>query len=205
MHWRKLIPPIAASVLVLCVILYTLSSRSAVTPPDLFIPVDEGMAGETADDRADEAAAVIFIDVKGAVGKPGVYRAEEGDRVIDAVAMAGGFLPDAMEDAINHAERLHDEMVVYVPFLPPEGEAGEAAVPEVPASDGWAQDDGKVNLNKADAAELMTLPGIGPAKAEAILAHREQNGPFGKPEDLMEITGIGEKTFARLEELITVK
>jgi len=62
-----------------------------------------------------------------------------------------------------------------------------------------------VNLNTADAAELMTLPGIGPAKAEAIIAHREQSGPFGSPEDLMDVSGIGEKTFARLEELITAK
>ncbi|MET3574709.1 helix-hairpin-helix domain-containing protein [Bhargavaea ullalensis] len=206
MYWRKLIPPIAASFFVLCIILYTMSSRSAVQPTDLFIASDEGVTGVTADDRADSSAAVIFVDVKGAVAKPGVYSAEEGDRVIDAVGRAGGFLPDAVPDAVNHAERLRDEMVIYVPFLLQEGgeeeTAGASAAPGPPV---WGGDDGRVNLNTADAAELMTLPGIGPAKAEAIIAHREQNGPFGSPEDLMQISGIGEKTFARLEELIIAR
>ncbi|SIT82556.1 helix-hairpin-helix domain-containing protein [Edaphobacillus lindanitolerans] len=206
MYWRKLIPLAAASILVLCIILYTMSSRSAVQPTDLFIASDEGMSGETADDRAEPSAAVIFVDVKGAVGKPGVYRAEEGDRVIDAIDRAGGFLPDANPDAINHAERLRDEMVVFVPLLSDEPDEGDPpSLPVQPGSAGWGQPDGRVNLNTADAAELMTLPGIGPAKAEAIIAHREQSGPFGSPEDLMDVSGIGEKTFARLEELITAK
>ena len=183
-----------------------MSSRSAVQPTDLFIASDEGMSGETADDRAEPSAAVIFVDVKGAVGKPGVYRAEEGDRVIDAIDRAGGFLPDANPDAINHAERLRDEMVVFVPLLSDEPDEGDPPSLHVqPGSAGWGQPDGRVNLNTADAAELMTLPGIGPAKAEAIIAHREQSGPFGSPEDLMDVSGIGEKTFARLEELITAK
>ncbi|KZE40063.1 hypothetical protein AV656_01955 [Bhargavaea cecembensis] len=200
MNWRKLIPPIAASVLILTFILYT-KSHTAGVPADSFIPVSDGMDPISADDRADSSAAVIFVDVKGAVEKPGVYKAEEGDRVIDAVARAGGFLPDAVPDAINHAERLRDEMVIYVPFLMPEGseEAG-ALLPSV-----YGADEGKVNLNTAEAEELMTLPGIGPAKAEAIIAHRSEHGAFDDPAGLMDVTGIGDKTFAALEDLITAK
>lgn len=202
MNWRKLIPPIAASVLILTFILYS-KAQTAGVPADSFIPVSDGIDPISADDRADASAAVIFVDVKGAVGKPGVYKAEEGDRVIDAIARAGGFLPDAVPDAINHAERLRDEMVVYVPFNVPEGEGTEgmaAAAPPV-----YGADDGKVNLNTAEAEELMTLPGIGPAKAEAIIAHRNEHGPFTEPASLKDVSGIGEKTFAALEELITAK
>ncbi|MGM9922013.1 MAG: helix-hairpin-helix domain-containing protein [Bhargavaea sp.] len=200
MNWRKLIPPIAASALILTFILYT-KSHTAGVPADSFIPVSDGPDPISADDRADLSAAVIFVDVKGAVEKPGVYKAEEGDRVIDAVARAGGFLPDAVPDAINHAERLRDEMVIYVPFIMPEdaGQTGSAPPPV------YGADDGKVNLNTAEADELMTLPGIGPAKAEAIIAHRTEHGPFADPAGLMDVSGIGEKTFAALEELITAK
>ncbi len=203
MNWRKLIPPIAASVLILTFILYS-KAQTAGVPADSFIPVSDGIDPISADDRADASAAVIFVDVKGAVGKPGVYKAEEGDRVIDAVARAGGFLPDAVPDAINHAERLRDEMVVYVPFIVPEGtketEGMAASAPPV-----YSMDDGKVNLNTAEVEELMTLPGVGPAKAEAIIAHRTEHGPFAEPASLKEVSGFGEKTFAALEELITAK
>ena len=201
MNWRKLIPPIAASVLILTFILYT-KSHTAGVPAESFIPASDGLDPISADDRADPSATVIFVDVKGAVEKPGVYKAEDGDRVIDAVARAGGFLPDAVPDAINHAERLRDEMVIYVPFVMPEGAEVTGAAPP-PAVHG--ADDGKVNLNTAEAGELMTLPGIGPAKAEAIIAHRTEHGPFSDPAGLMDVSGIGEKTFAALEELITAK
>lgn len=200
MNWRKLIPPIAASVLILTFILYT-KSHTAGVPADSFIPASDGLDPISADDRADSSAAVIFVDVKGAVEKPGVYKADEGDRVIDAVARAGGFLPEAVPDAINHAERLRDEMVIYVPFFSHEG-GGEAGASLPPV---YGADDGKVNLNTAEADELMTLPGIGPAKAEAIIAHRTEHGPFAEPAGLMDVSGIGEKTFAALEELITAK
>lgn len=200
MNWRKLIPPIAASVLILTFILYT-KSHTAGVPADSFIPASDGLDPISADDRADSSATVIFVDVKGAVEKPGVYKAEDGDRVIDAVARAGGFLPDAVPDAINHAERLRDEMVIYVPFLVQE-EAGEAGMSPPPV---YGTEDGKVNLNTAEADELMTLPGIGPAKAEAIIAHRTEQGPFADPAGLMDVSGIGEKTFAALEDLITAK
>lgn len=201
MNWRKLIPPIAASVLILTFILYT-KSQTAGVPADSFIPVSDGLDPISADDRSDLSDTVIFVDVKGAVEKPGVYKAEEGDRVIDAVARAGGFLPDAVPDAINHAERLRDEMVIYVPFLMAEGAEGEAGMSTPPV---YGADDGKVNLNTAEAEELMTLPGIGPAKAEAIISHRVEHGPFADPADLTDVSGIGEKTFAALEELVTAK
>lgn len=206
MNWRKLIPPIAASVLILTFILYT-KTHTAEVPADSFIPVSDGSNPISADDRADVSATVIFVDVKGAVAEPGVYKVEDGDRVIDAIARAGGFLPEAVPDAINHAERLKDEMVIYVPFVMPDGTAEsdgtEGSVPVPPAV--YGTEEGKVNINTAEAQELMTLPGIGPAKAEAIIAHRTEHGSFTEPAGLMDVSGIGEKTFAALEELLIAK
>ncbi|WP_257391410.1 helix-hairpin-helix domain-containing protein [Cytobacillus gottheilii] len=136
----------------------------------------------------------ILIDVKGAVGNPGVYEAQEGDRVLDLIDAAGGLENDADEKMVNFAQRVTDEMVLYIPKI------GEESV-----NSSFAEtDEGTVNINSADSAELQTLPGIGPAKAEAIIDYREKNGPFSEKEGLKEISGIGDKTYEKLAEQIKV-
>jgi len=138
----------------------------------------------------------IYVEVKGAVHKPGVYELSEGDRVLTAIELAGGYLPSSNSKNINHAQRVEDEMVIYVPI---EGEEVEEL------SSSPDQKSNLVNINKAEVAMLTTLPGIGPAKADAIIAYREDVGGFKEKQDLMKVTGIGQKTFEKLEPLITVK
>lgn len=147
----------------------------------------------------DEESLSIFVDVKGAVRLPGLYEAEEGDRVFDLIELAGGLLDEADEDRINLAEKAFDEMVVYIAK---KGEVFEDMTFPTHSSE---KTPGKVNLNKADAAELETLSGIGPSKAKAIIEYREQNGPYKQIEDLKKISGIGEKTFEKLQDTISVK
>ena len=137
------------------------------------------------------------MEVKGAVKKPGVYELSEGARVLKAIEMAGGYLASSNSNHINHAERVKDEMVIYVPL---EGEEVE----EMSISTSSSQSS-LVNINNADAAGLTTLPGIGAAKAEAIISYREQSGGFKEKKDLTKVTGIGQKTYEKLEPLITVK
>ncbi len=144
----------------------------------------------------------ILVDVKGAVKNPGVYFARPGDRVINVIEQAGGLLEDADELAINFAMKLADEMVIYVPKKG-EGFQEKEGLAIVAAQEGKV--DGKVNLNRADKSELETLPGVGPRKAEAIIEYRETNGPFKTIEDLMLVSGFGEKTFEKLKDKITVK
>ncbi|WP_256371009.1 helix-hairpin-helix domain-containing protein [Psychrobacillus sp. OK028] len=144
-----------------------------------------------------EEDLVVFVEVKGAVTKPGVYELSEGDRVLNAIEMAGGYLVSSNSKHINHAERVKDEMVIYVP------EEGEV-VEETPLDSNSTQSS-LVNINSADATALTTLPGIGAAKAEAIITHREQSGAFKEKQDLMKVSGIGQKTFEKLEPLISVK
>lgn len=135
----------------------------------------------------------IAVHVLGAVEQPGFYEVGDGSRVLDAIAAAGGLSDTADPSGVNLARFLTDGEQVRVPF------AGEvvAAPPGTTA-------DGKVNLNTADAATLETLPRVGPAMAARIIAWREANGGFGSVDDLRGVTGIGERTFADLEPLVTV-
>jgi competence protein ComEA len=153
------------------------------------------------DEQAEQMPQPMKVDIKGAVQKPGVYEAAEGDRVIDLLEKAGGLTDKADGTKINFALNITDEMVIYVP------EKGEI-LEEATVEDGKArgqQDNGKINLNQANESELQMLPGIGPSKAAAIIEHRETNGPFKDVADLKLISGIGEKTFEKLKEHISVK
>lgn len=162
---------------------------------------NEGTVNEEIEED-EEQKVIVLVDVKGAVNKPGVYEAEGEDRVIDMINKAGGLKESADEEKINFAIRVEDEMVIYVPEI---GEELEQKNGITTAIGGTDQKDGKVNINTADDTELQTLTGIGPAKAAAIIDHREKNGPFKAIEDLKLISGIGEKSFEKLKEQIKVK
>lgn len=150
----------------------------------------------------------VYIDVKGAVRRPGVYRMHSDDRVLDAVMEAGGFTDFAAHEGINLASKLSDEMVVYVPYeVEVEGESGDhkgGNHPEKVWEAAEEEEDGLVCLNGSDQAAFETLPGIGPAKAAAILQYRDNNGPFSSEEELIHVPGIGDKTFDTLRPLIKI-
>jgi competence protein ComEA len=147
----------------------------------------------------------ILIDVKGAVTSPGVYEANLGERVIDMINKAGGLLETADKNNINFALKVVDEMVLYIPVIGEQNEERTANTVTVGLSQTILAEEGKINLNKATKADLETLSGIGPSKADAIIEYRETKGPFKTIEELMEISGFGEKTFEKLKENITVK
>lgn len=158
------------------------------------------------------APSVIVVDVAGAVVFPGVVELEEGARVEDALKAAGGLAADADLTNVNRAEKLSDGSRVRIPR---EGEQGAVAgVVSGPAggvegSAGAVSADSStggqlVNINSADLAELDALPGVGPSTAQAIIDDRESNGPFSMPEDLMRVSGIGEKKFEKLKASICV-
>jgi competence protein ComEA len=139
----------------------------------------------------------VFVHILGAVAKPGLYELHDGDRAVDAIAAAGGFTAKADQQQLNLARFISDGEQIYV------AEKGEAQ--DTPGGSEHAKANGaKVNLNTADADALETLPRVGPAMAARIIAWREANGRFSTVEDLMNITGIGEKTFADLKDLVTV-
>ncbi len=146
--------------------------------------------------------APIVVFVSGEVLSPGVYTLPPESRVVDAIEAAGGLTTDADASAVNQAIVLEDGMQIHVP------EIGEAATP-LPLSGGGdssdAESSGKININTATPEELDTLPGIGPALAEAIIRHRETNGVFESVEQLVDVPGIGDATLAEIRELVTVE
>lgn len=139
----------------------------------------------------EEVQTTIFVYVCGAVAKEGVYELSQGSRVYEAIEMAGGFLPNAAVTEINQAELLEDAMKIYVPTIE------ELAKMQLGGG-------GKVNINRASKEELMTLPGIGEAKAESIIAYRKKNGSFRKTEDIMQIAGIKDSLYEKIKDLIQV-
>lgn len=138
---------------------------------------------------------VIYVQVSGAVAKPGVYELEAGSRIFQALELAGGATEEADTRSLNQAEILEDGQMVYIP------DAEEAAAQELLPKQ---EDDGRINLNTATETELMTLPGIGAAKARSILSWREANGSFQCTEDLMKIEGIKDGVFSKIKDSIKV-
>lgn len=149
---------------------------------------------------------IIMVDVKGQVAMPGVYSSSQGERVIDVIQRAGGLTENADESQVNFAEHVQDAMVIYIPAKGEEGvtiSTGTSVNPSI--TGGGSGNQAKINLNKADETQLQNLPGIGPSKAAAITEYRETSGPFKSVEDLKNISGIGDKTFEKLKDLITVQ
>ncbi|MDQ0231570.1 helix-hairpin-helix domain-containing protein [Metabacillus malikii] len=166
----------------------------------LFIEETEEL-GDSEVRSEDPQQQIIVLDLKGAVRNPGVYELQVGSRVHQLIDLAGGFNEEADEGSVNLAAPLEDGMVIYIPK---KGEVNENPFIE-PINEETESTSKLVNINSATVEELQTLPGIGPSKAAAILAYREEEGPFSNIEDIMKVSGIGEKSFDKLKELITVK
>lgn len=143
----------------------------------------------------------IFVDIDGQVMKPGVYMFESGDRVNDAIAMAGGLMDTAYTKNLNKARKLSDGEKIYIPS---EDEA-EISSESFDGADsrGSSNNYGLININTASVNELMSLPGIGQAYAQRIIDYRSSS-PFSAIEEIKNVSGIGEKTFEKLKDLITI-
>ncbi len=146
--------------------------------------------------------APVTVHVTGGVAAAGVRTLPADARVGDAVAAAGGVTEDADLERINLARPLVDGEHVHVPRI---GEDPRPApAPDGPSA-GAVGGDGLLDLNRATAAELEALPGIGPTRAAAIVDHRERHGPFATPGDLRAVSGIGEATFQTLAPLVVAR
>jgi competence protein ComEA len=162
-----------------------------------------------------DATGEVTVHVAGAVAAPGVVVLPAGARVTDAIEAAGGLLPDADPSRVNLARPVADGeqlLVLREGEEPPPPVAGSSVDPAAggasPGASSGASSaaggDGRVDVNTATVEQLETLPGVGPAIAGRIVQHREQHGPFRTPGDLRDVSGIGEKRFQDLADLVTV-
>lgn len=136
----------------------------------------------------------LYVYVCGAVSEEGVYKLNAGDRVVDAIQLAGGFSEDACTNAINLSEKLSDEQRIYIPTIDEMQQVLEIK-----------EDDGCVNINTADEEKLTELTGIGQTRAKAIIEYRESHGGFNEIEEIMNVSGIGQASFEKIKDSIKVR
>ncbi|CAM2825739.1 helix-hairpin-helix domain-containing protein [Dolosigranulum pigrum] len=205
-HWQLLV--IGGLVLALGSVIWLMMGNSAEVEEenslDDLLAAQMEVATEEEVERVESKSSepeLFMVDVKGEVHAPGVYELPTDGRVKDAIAMAEGLTDEANELAINFAQKVEDQMVIYVPH-----EDDDSGLPEnTTTGAGEASGATVININTASEQELMTLSGIGQAKAQQIIQYREENGLFDTSEDLMNVSGIGEKSFETLKDSIKVK
>lgn len=147
----------------------------------------------------------VSVYITGAVERPGVYQVPRDSRLVEVIALAGGFLEGAEIDKLNLAEKVTDGQQINIPgnveIPTPQlviGGGGLLVTPTPPVG-------GLVNINTADAALLQTIPGVGPTIASRIIAYREENGPFERVDDLTKVAGIGPATLEKIKPYVTVE
>lgn len=177
----------------------TVRAEDTLTKEDIRV-YDAKEADEKTKSAEQTAENTIYVYVCGEVVLPGVYEFTSGMRVADAIMAAGGMTEEAAETYWNQAAVLEDGQKIYVPTK--EEAAGDA---ESQSSEQMIEQEHKINLNTASKEQLMTLSGVGSAKADAIIAYRKEQGGFQSIEDIMKIEGIKEGVFKKIKDKITVE
>lgn len=212
MDWLKQLPKkwlllgSGASIVILITLLvgiYLMVNKEPQVDTTMWEETSLTTTAEVATDATKERAeTMIYVDIKGAVKVPGIYQLKTQQRIWDALALAGGVSEEADTAQVNYAQKVKDQMIIYVPK---KGEAMaqslETLQESVPAQQNQEE---KINLNTATEAELQTISGIGAKKAQEIIRFRDEQGPFKTVEELKNVPGIGEKTVERLKDMLTV-
>jgi len=204
----KVLLAVAAGLLVVIAYFVLQGGEGDVMPQDGWLVANQEMEHSNDEEVAHETPSQFFADVKGAVVRPGVYTFQKGDRIANLIELAGGFTDEADQTKVNLAAAAEDAMMIVVPTV---DETANDPNPDMSAVIGGgatvdtpSPSSDKVNLNTASEADLTTLPGIGPAKAASIMDKRQELGGFKQIEDLKKVSGIGEKTFEKLKDVITI-
>lgn len=155
-----------------------------------------------------EANSEIYVDIGGCVYNPGVYKVKQGTRLFEVIEKAGGLTEKADTNNINRAEAVYDgqKILIYATESSFDQETDNALTNENPTSDGYitSGNNGKININTANFDKLQEIPGVGPSTAQKIIDYRQNVGRFTNIEDIKNVSGIGDKTFANMKEYITV-
>ncbi len=175
--------------------------------------LSDSTAGQSSSLSIDANASEVICDVCGAVAEPQVVELEAGSRIADAIEAAGGLTETADVTNINRAAVVNDGDKIYIPeqgeaaaqgSSPPDGTAAAPGTAGVSPPAGTSQQGGKININTADSTALQTITGVGPVTAQKIIQYRTDNGSFRKIEDIQNVSGIGEKTFEKMKDSITI-
>ncbi|EGO9137187.1 competence protein ComEA [Enterococcus faecalis] len=212
MDWLKQLPKkwlllgSGASMVILITLLvgiYLMVNKEAQVDTTMWEETSLTTTAEAATDATKERAeTMIYVDIKGAVKVPGIYQLKNQQRIWDALALAGGVSEEADTAQVNYAQKVKDQMIIYVPK---KGESVAQSLETLQESAPAQQNqEEKINVNTATEAELQTISGIGAKKAQEIIRFRDEQGPFKIVEELKNVPGIGEKTVERLKDMLTV-
>ena len=212
MDWLKQLPKkwlllgSGASMVILITLLvgiYLMVNKKAQVDTTMWEETSLTTTAEAATDATKERAeTMIYVDIKGAVKVPGIYQLKNQQRIWDALALAGGVSEEADTTQVNYAQKVKDQMIIYVPK---KGESVAQSLETLQESAPAQQNqEEKINVNTATEAELQTISGIGAKKAQEIIRFRDEQGPFKTVEELKNVSGIGEKTVERLKDMLTV-
>ncbi|EGO8404684.1 competence protein ComEA [Enterococcus faecalis] len=212
MDWLKQLPKkwlllgSGASMVILLTLLvgiYLMVNKKAQVDTTMWEETSLTTTAEAATDATKERAeTMIYVDIKGAVKVPGIYQLKNQQRIWDALALAGGVSEEADTAQVNYAQKVKDQMIIYVPK---KGESVAQSLETLQESAPAQQNqEEKINVNTATEAELQTISGIGAKKAQEIIRFRDEQGPFKTVEELKNVPGIGEKTVERLKDMLTV-
>ncbi|BAV37063.1 competence protein comEA [Enterococcus faecalis] len=212
MDWLKQLPKkwlllgSGASIVILITLLvgiYLMVNKEPRVDTTMWEETSLTTTAEVATDATKERAeTMIYVDIKGAVKVPGIYQLKNQQRIWDALALAGGVSEEADTVQVNYAQKVKDQMIIYVPK---KGESVAQSLETLQESAPAQQNqEEKINLNTATEAELQTISGIGAKKAQEIIRFRDEQGPFKTVEELKNVPGIGEKTVERLKGMLTV-
>lgn len=209
MDKQKIIKIAVASVVGILAIVYYFSSKQETPTYDNILSSDVVVENKT-EEKTEEKKSTIKVYVTGEVTAPGVIELEEGARIQDAIEGAGGIKSEANLKEINLAYEVADGEKIYIPNLSEVSEetGDEQASSGNGSSSGSSSSsnsNGKVNINKATAAELTSVPGIGESTAQKIIAYREENGKFKAIEDIKNVSGIGDSKYNSMKDSISVK
>lgn len=163
--------------------------------------IDDIQTGSDDENLQEDSKEILYVHVCGAVINPGVYEMTLGEHIFNAIDAAGGFAEDAAQDYINLAEPICDGMKIDIPT---KEEVQSLPIEVGVVSSSNATNDGRININTADKDELCSITGIGETKAKAIVEYRDNNGYFNATEEICNVNGIGEGTYAKIKDEITV-
>lgn len=168
---------------------------------DIFVEESDILVSKTGDTDIflEEPKRIIHVEIKGEVKNPDVYEIEEGSIIKDLIDKAGGLTEKANIEKINRAKKVNDNELIII--------TNDSNIDEVSGSNfvnTTEEESGKININTSDLSKLKEIPGVGDVKAKSIIDYREKNGGFKSIEDIKNIDGIGDKTFEKIKDSITI-
>ena len=158
---------------------------------------------ESIDENKSQQSEDIKVHISGQINREGVYEVKEGDRLDDLIKQAGGLSPDADNNSLNLAMKLEDQMKIYIPNKNEILNENSTNTDQLVSKPDSISENGKININTASKEELMILPNIGDKRAQAIIEYRDTK-KFETIEEIKNVTGIGEKLYQAMQDLITV-